>query len=256
MTFVDEHGEVHEDLEATAGENRSKASFKLDLIETVAADPAMQPSDLALVVAYVAMMQWPSREAWLSTSRARAASGLSERQVNNSRARLQERGYFEPVRMQGTTKIYRIANPHRADIRQHVAITTEHLKAEQNERQSVRRRLWKARHANSAETEEPLSQSPGECDIPANFAGNFPVESPEYSSEGKEPLRGSAASYGEDDDPSVPYPVPESEDELVAMLAEFGAAGFSGVVVGYFRKKLQEGKLTPAMVQEQRRFAS
>ncbi len=60
-------------------------------------------------------------------------------------------------------------------------------------------------------------------------------------------MRDLAASYGEDDDPSVPYPVPESE---------FGAAGFSGVVVGYFRKKLQEGKLTPAMVQEQRRFAS
>lgn len=256
MTFVDEHGEVHENLEATAGENRSKASFKLDLIETVNADPKMRPRHLALIAAYLGVMQWPRRRAWLSTSRARAMTGLAESQISPCRKDLVDRGYLKPDGLYRGASAFVVENPHCEDIRQHVAVTVEWLRERQADRQAKRRQAQPVT-PYSGETEEPMShqESGGmshhmQVAIPPDYSPSG------YSSEERDPLTGSAASYGDDDDPSVPYPVPASEDELVAMLAEFGAAGISGPVVGYFRKQLQEGKLTPAMVHEQLRAAS
>lgn len=52
----------------------------------------------------------------------------------------------------------------------------------------------------------------------------------------------------------VPFPVPGSEEELQDMLSTF--RGLPSPVIGYFRQELMAGQLTPAMVEEQRRFAS
>lgn len=179
--YIDENGEFHEDAETTKAENASKASFKLDLIETVNADPALEASDLKLMSAYAAVMQWPKREAWLSISRARAMTGLSERQISNSRARLSgenraKRTYLTPVRRQGGTPVFRVENPWREDSRQHVAIQTEYFREAMRERQAARRRHVSA---TSAATNIPVSQSLGECDVSAMVAGNIPSYTPQ-----------------------------------------------------------------------------
>lgn len=77
--------------------------------------------------------------------------------------------------------------------------------------------------------------------------------------EGEEALKVSSASpsYGEEDDPHQPYPVPTSGEEAIAMLGQMRtAANLSPAVLTFFRKKLFAGELTPAMVEEQRRLAS
>jgi hypothetical protein len=177
--------------------DKSKAAFKLDLIETVNADPQLEASDLKVIAAYTAVMKWPRREAWLSTSRARAMTGLSERQISNSRARLAgklkrkekekaPRVYLNEVRKEGITTVYRIENPWRDDCRQHVAILTEAYREKQKDRQAERRRLVRHVPAINADTEGDLSHSPSECDVSAMNAGNIPLIYPsEYSSEGR-----------------------------------------------------------------------
>ena len=62
--------------------DRSKASFKLDLVETANADPALNPADLKVLAAYVAVMAWPSCKAWLAAAQAMAMTGLSDRQFD------------------------------------------------------------------------------------------------------------------------------------------------------------------------------
>lgn len=243
--------------------DRSKASFKLDLIETVNADPALEASDLKLIAAYAAVVDWPSRQSWLSTSRARAMTGLSERQVSNSRARLAGgnvagRVYLSELRRDGLTTVYRVDNPWLEDHRQHVAIMTEHFRGQQKERQAERRRLQRDVPATVADTSEGLSQSLGERDVPATVAGNIPSYTPQKEALKEGPAQrvsSSASMYGDrEDDPHRPFPVPTSQEEAVAMLDELRrGANLSAGVLAFFRNKLWAGELTPAMVEQQRR---
>jgi hypothetical protein len=241
-------------LERDSDADRSKASFKLDLIETVNADPKMQASDLKLVVAHLSVMSWPKRTAWLSISRARAMTGLSERQIINSRKRVRERGYLSVPPSDPDARVFTLENPRRDDMRQHVAILMDHLKNQQAERQAERRRHAKAVTANSADTEEAMSQSPSECDVSANFAGYYPSYPSEYSSEGRTTPENNSYASVSGDDPHLPFPAPETEAEAVTMLTEiFGGADLGPAFFAYFRKRLLEGKLTPADVDQHRR---
>lgn len=241
----------------------SKASFKLDLIETVNADPAMEASDVKLIAAYAAVMGWPKREAWLSSSRARAMTGLSERQVSNSRSRLAgqnkaRRTYLSEIRKDGLTTVFRIENPWREDCRQHVAIMTEQFREGQKERQAERRRVVRV-PATVADTETDCPRN--ECsNVPATVAGNIPSYTPQDIALKKgEPIKvSSVPSYEEiEDDPHLPYPIPHSEQELATMLSSlFDGCSLSPAIMAAMRKMLMAGKLTPAIVEEQRRFAS
>lgn len=77
--------------------------------------------------------------------------------------------------------------------------------------------------------------------------------------EGERPLRTSTVpSYEEiEDDPHLPYPTPEGEQELASMLSQlFAGCQLSPPIMSAMRKMLMAGKLTPAIVEEQRRFAS
>jgi hypothetical protein len=245
--------------------DRSKASFKLDLLETVNADPVLEPSDLKLVAAYTAVMSWPKREAWLSASRVRAMTGLSDRQVRISRARLAgensaNRSYLRKLRQHGSTTIFAIDNPWLEDSRQHVAAMTDHFRDLEREKKALTRSLSKAAvPATIAGTEDPLSLSPGDRDVPATIAANIPSDTPQKNlseEEGTPPIKVSSVplSYGDrEDDPHQPYPVPTSEDEALAMLDQLRrGANLSSAVLGYFRRKLWAGELTPHMVAEQR----
>ncbi|UVC12842.1 hypothetical protein [Mesorhizobium onobrychidis] len=244
-------------------ERASKASFKLDMIETVNADPQMQPSDLAVVAAHLCVMSWPERRAWLSTSKARAMTGLSERQIVNSRARIAKRGYLVQDGLYGTTKIFRLENDRLEDMRQHVVITTEYLKEIQKDRQTERRRLARVVHANSAETENACHAAQGDCDVPANSAGNIPSLPPqdialkeeEPFREGAVPSNGYAAA--KDDHLHIPFPAPTSEEELAETFSKLFADYELGPhAMARMCTLLATGRLTPAIVQGQRSDAA
>jgi len=186
--FVDEYGVVHDDPVTTKQENASKASFKLNLIETVNADPVMKASDVKLIAAYAAVLQWPEREAWLSTSRARAMTGLSDRQVRASRARLAgknsaKRTYLHMLRKHGSTSIFRVDNPWWEDSRQYVAVTLDYYRGLERAKKSLSRQNLQGRKRCC----------PGRKfgDVPANNAANIPTIPPQDISLEREGTMGS-----------------------------------------------------------------
>ena len=231
--------------------DRSKAGFKFDLFETVNADPRAKPADLAMIVAYAGKMSWPKRTAWLSTAHARALTGLSERQVNISRARLRKIGYLTEPGMKGTARLFTIANPNRDRMRDHVTETTAFHRERTKDRQAARRAHRRAVTANSDATEPDLSHSPSDCDVAALFAGN----TPQYPSVMALEEEGISKGYSEakGDDPFRPFPKPQSDreaDEMLSAITE--GMDPSPAVLAFYRLALIEGRLTPDHVRQYR----
>ncbi|TIQ86447.1 MAG: hypothetical protein E5X38_15980 [Mesorhizobium sp.] len=153
----------------------SKASFKLDLIETANADPMLSPSDFKLLSAYVAVLKWPSCKTWLAASLAMAMTGLSERQFRISRACLlgkneAGRAYLVPARSAGKIATYRLVNPWRDEARQHIAaITAYHKEVERQKKAKKRAGL-------------SLQNLPGhKADCPCKICRSVPANSAAYS---------------------------------------------------------------------------
>jgi hypothetical protein len=245
--------------ETPPSEHKSKASFKLSLIETVAADPKLQPSDLSLIVAYLAFLTWPARTAYLTTTAARARTGLSERQISTSRDRLLGRDYLvDTETKKRASQVFRIENPRADEIIDHIAYTVEFLKEQMAARQADRRRRDRVVPAEIAETEEPMSHASSECDVPAAIAGNNPSYTPQDKAmKEEEPIKvSSAPSNGyatKDDEQHIPFPPPSSEGELAETFsALFADCRLGPLAMTRMRKLLADGKLTPAIVQGQR----
>ncbi|MES0053414.1 hypothetical protein NKJ66_07290 [Mesorhizobium sp. M0078] len=238
----------------------SKASFKLSLIETVAADPKLQPSDLSLMVAYLAFLTWPARTSYLTTTAARARTGLSERQISTSRGRLLERDYLvDTETVKYSSKVFHLENPRAVEIIDHVAYTVEYLKEKMAVRQADRRRLARVVPAEIAETDEAMSHAPGECDVPAAIAGNIPSVPPqEVAMKEEEPIKVSSVpsngyAAAKDNDLHIPFPAPASEEELAEEMATlFVDCALSPLTMSRMRTLLATGRLTPAIVQGQR----
>lgn len=106
--------------------DKSKASFKLDLMETANVDPIIRPADFKVLAAYIAMMEWPSCRTRLALTLAMAKTGLSDRQIEKSRARLlgkneEGRAYLSPVRRSSASATYMLINPWRDEARERTA---------------------------------------------------------------------------------------------------------------------------------------
>lgn len=240
----------------TDDSDSSKASFKLDLIETVNADPVMEASDVKIIAAYAAVMAWPKREAWLSISRARAMTGLSERQVTNSRKRLSgdnrgRRSYLVPLRKDGLTTVFRVENPWREDSRQHVAIMTAHFREAQKERQAQRRLEARPVSATDADTDMGLSHSPGACDVPATNAGNSPPHTPQEEAlkKGNKLIKvGSVETIGNrNEDYAFPIPTSESDGERLLDMILAGVPT-PDPIRHFFLEKLLAGDLLKSVI--------
>lgn len=113
--------------------DKSKASFKLDLIETANADPLLSPSDFKVLAAYAAVMDWPSGRTWLAASLATAMTGVSDRQFRESRSVLRGknaagRAYLMPARKGGKIVAYTLVNPWRDEAKAHIEALTDYHK--------------------------------------------------------------------------------------------------------------------------------
>lgn len=121
-----------------------KASFKLDLIETANVDPVIRPADFKLLAAYVAVLEWPSSQCELAMTLAMAKTGLSDRQIEKSRARLlgrneEGRAYLCPVRRTSNSARYMLVNPWRDEARERtIAMLRYHQDAERQKKSKKR----------------------------------------------------------------------------------------------------------------------
>lgn len=148
--------------------DKSKASFKLDLIETANADPMVRPADFKVLAAYVALMKWPSCKTWLSTTLAMSMTGLSDRQFEKSRARLlgrndERRAYLIPIMQVGKVAAYMLINPWRDEARAHV-----------DAKLAYHREVARQKKANQRASMSPNSVRGQERGCPRTLFGSVP----------------------------------------------------------------------------------
>lgn len=157
--------------------DKSKASFKLDLIETANADPMVKPADLKVLAAYVAVLSWPSCKAWLATSQAMAMTGLSDRQFEKSRSRLlgqndAGRAYLVAVRHYRKVATYVLINPWRDEAMAHVAAMHGYHKEVARQKKAAKRASASPKIIRGQEVSCPRTMF---GPVPENNSDNTPL---------------------------------------------------------------------------------
>lgn len=250
------------------------AAFKFKLVETVAADPRLSKAPCAAAI--VVLMSFVTIDkrtlkptpAYASTITLMVRGGMSRRLAKLARKLLVENGYLKATGSKtkdGCLK-YALENPHVERVAMHIQEAAEYLKERAaEERKEERRKAGQDR--SEPDVGSDMDHTQNDCGVHSDPDVGSDMD-PNYlrtylSSLGTEerdiPIKVSstpALAYGQDDDPDLPYPIPETAEELQAMLEEFQQAGLSFVVIGGFRANLMAGTLTPAMVEEQLRLAS
>lgn len=163
------------------GLDTKKASFKLDLIETANVDPMIKPADFKLLAAYVAVMEWPSCHCELAMTLAMAKTGLSDRQIELSRARLlgkneEGRAYLSPVRRRSNLARYMLVNPWHDEARERTLAMLGYHQAVERQRKSKKRALLSPE--NSSGDNNRLSPENSSGMSPENSSGKYPYEYP------------------------------------------------------------------------------
>ncbi len=217
-----------------AKEDASKGLFKLSLIEeTVNADPLLKPADKVLLSAYTEIYVVADApgivEHHLRDSDDRP---VEDRQIPVSRARLVKRAYLAEAGSREQIKIYTVCNPHLETMRDHVAMTAEHLREIEAETRregggSCPRKICR----------DKLTMSLNQMrDVPAKFAENSLKNTPQdIAMKERNP---SCSVSGTADDDYV-FPVPTDEAEADRMIAEILCGiPVSSSVESYMRKKL------------------
>jgi len=154
----------------------SKASFKLDIIETANADPMVSPADLKVLVAFISVMEWPSCKAWLASTLGQAKTGLSDRQFRESRDRLSgkndaKRAYLLAARKARRVSTFVLVNPWRDEALDHIEAMLGHKREVERQRKATKRAALSRQNV-------PGQNGP----VPAEFAGlsrqNLPPSTP------------------------------------------------------------------------------
>lgn len=277
MEYIDEDGVIrteHEELNRKSDAEQAAtdlAAFKFRLFETVAADRRLKKAPcLQAIVVLCGFLKLDKRTLKPNAVYASAITLMSRGSIKSktsaraARQLLQELGYLQATgssTKDGCVK-YRVANPHVEFVQMSVADAAEHLKGIEAERRRLER--IKREEARRGSNIDPTQNARGDNDCPRRGSDI----DPKYlrgnlggiSSEKEEPFKGSSALSGyahNDDDPHQPFPIPESAHELERMMSDIlKGADLSSAVIGFFRLSLTAGKLTPAMVEEQRRFAA
>ncbi len=250
------------------------AAFKFSTLETVRADPRLSSAPcLAVMSVYLAFVTIDERSlkptsAFASNITLMARACIKSKTTARAARRLLiENGYLVRI---GETKDgcekYRVENPHVERVQMHVREAEEYLKQIEAERREADRRKRKLATHRGSDIDPTHSESGNRycthrgSDIdPKYLRGNLGGLG---SREEGHPIKVSTAplntySLAKGDDRHVPYPAPTTAEELTSTLQRlFAGCQLSPEIMQAMRKMLTAGNLTPAIVEEQRRFAS
>lgn len=244
------------------------ASFKFSTFETVRADPRLSAPCLAVMSVYLDFVTLNERTlkpnpAYASSIILMARAGIkSKTTVHAARRLLVKNGYLVRIgRTKNGCDNFRIENPNFERVRMHVREAEEYLKqkdAERSESERLKKRYSPRRGPNI----DPTPNATGNRNWPddgSNLDPNYHGVNLGEESFGEEETRKDSTTrfYSEvGDDPNVPYPVPQTEAELINNLDQlFGGWQLSPAIMMAMSKMLSAGTLTPAIVEDQRGFA-
>ncbi len=230
---------------------RGFTAWKLDVLNAMSVDGSL--SDLEFRVAFRIMqhVNSVSRIAWPSVARLAAQLDKSEGRVRAATRRLQDAGWLMKRRKsQRESNEYGFLSDRVPDVLDDMADRMKRVNPMADDRSEMNGQVSDDRSLLADDRSEMHGHDRPYLD------GKHLIRT--TLEEHLQPRAEQEAStcYGQDDNPHLPYPVPTCDQELADMLGEFRAFGFAPAVVGFFRRQLMEGKLTPAMVEEQMRVAS
>lgn len=127
------------------------ATWKFELLATVAGDPLADPFCVVVVLAYSHFSGPEERTAYLSENELKVRTGVVPRALSRAKKRLVELGYLTPA---GKTAagiiIYRLDNPRRDLVAEHRVFATETMKEKDAFRRDEERRRRRMRECSSA----------------------------------------------------------------------------------------------------------
>lgn len=254
----------------TKKKNTSFTTWKINLENTVNADPKADGECLQIVRAYLDFMGSPDARPYRSLIDLKVATSLAENTIIQRRRKLVELGYFtvDGTTSDGATR-YKIVNARENIVLDHQTIARETLRRLEAEKKEKIRQKRKNLGFSPSLHEGPLSPSRDEglndtcpltpCrDSPSPHEGNYVYNTVEsISMEREEPTiidqphsskTYLTASLG--DDQNDPLPIPQDEQEADEMMS---AICYGQRVSEHLRRRLESmlksGILTPRMVE-------
>lgn len=247
-----------------ADDCRGFTSWKLDVLDAMSVDVEVTDLDFRVAFRIMQHINSASRIAWPSVARLAAQLSKSPDRIMAATKRLQQAGWLVKSRKsQKAPNEYGFLTD-----RLNAVIDAMHQRVEiigsefdpanlqgQNERD-----LAKVPPADLAYLQCPdLADLQGKH-LNQNYLHRTPSlkgSEDEGLATGPSPQNANSYALATGDDPHCPYPSPETQEQLEAMLsALIDGYHLSPAVVGFFRRQFMDGRLTPAMVEEQRRLAS
>lgn len=243
------------------------AAFKFKLVETVAADPLLREApctDAIVVFMHFVTIDKATLQptpAYASLVTLMARGGMKRTAAKKARKLLELHRYLVPTgskTKEGCTK-YRLENPRGDIVQMHIQEAAEYWsgKAAENRKEERRKKAADEVKGDVVSDNDTTENGRGvviQHDVVSKYDTNYlrGYLGGISSREGEPFKTSSAPSY----DPHLPYPIPESEQDLTFRLSSlFNGCQLSAEIMEAMHKMLMAGKLTPAIVEEQRRFA-
>ncbi|TIQ05720.1 hypothetical protein [Mesorhizobium sp.] len=261
---------MSEPTAAAPEDSRSLASRKFDFEDMINADPKCPLAALKIVRAYLRFItDFETDSVYVSIIDLQVATGLSTRAIIDNRNKLVDLGYFIPDGKTSAGALrFKLKFARENMVLDHMVIARETLRrvdAERKERQRLKR------YQTFAQPDlviEPNAGPEASCDCSSHRdviepnAGNYLDNYLEVSStEGKDTPgseTNSASPNGyaaaKDDDQHIPFPIPSDPEEMATMMASlFADASLGPLALQRMRTLLSTGRLTPAIVNGNRR---
>ena len=242
--------------ETTTSLDRAKsATWKFDFADTVQADPKANGYCLAVIRVYLHFASKSRPQAFCSLPELMLRTGGSRSAVRRAKALLEQLGYLVPKYEtdQGAT-LYQLVNSRKQLVDDHLRISRETLAEEK--RDHKRRERRRVAQLGGIEMITPEIDSWDRNDHPVGIETipNTVEEHPRVSSfeERENSLRdqfapnSDAYAAAQDDDPTIPFSVPDDDSEAAEILARFG--NVHPMVRQQLHKMLMAGELTPGFL--------
>lgn len=229
----------------------SSATWKFDFIATVSADPMAKGECLGVIAAFLNFASKANPRAFCSIPDLMLATGSSRPTVKKALRLLVRLGYLVPLYVtEGGSMMYRLVNARKQIIDDHLHIARTSLAGERADR---KRRERKAK--GGKETCPPQAPE-SERNLPPKVKETYPNTVEEYRRdylyEGRGIFIDGSSSSNQnlvslvEDDPTVPFAVPDSDNQADEILSNFG--NVNPAVRTALRRMLMAGELTPALL--------
>ncbi|ESY58240.1 MULTISPECIES: helix-turn-helix domain-containing protein [unclassified Mesorhizobium] len=248
---------------ATAAEVSAFTSAKLDMISWILRDHRKEMTPSAKTTAIYLLQCVNCATLQCNPSYQTIADGLDykdEKTAERAVKVLKHCGWID-IRRYNRKKSNRYVFLSNAQVTKEIDDYQDHLRDQRKaEREQGERASLEQTNMSGRTVVEPTFVSPLEQ---TNMSGKHLKGTPEVviSFEGEEPYSEAISKNGyaaaKSDDLHIPFPSPSSEDELAAVMSSlFAGVGLGPLTLQRMRTLLATGRLTPAIVQGQRRDAA